>query len=70
MGWGKYSPVFCRIYAHGRKSDPSFGSEGFTANVLVGVSLRDSRELVEIRVTPDTIKSPAKLFINGKEHRI
>ena len=67
MGWGRYRPVFCRISAKDRISDPSFGSSGFTMHVYVGGSIKESRELVEIHVVPDiSWDEPAKLFINGK----
>jgi len=72
MGWGfgRYKPVFCRIDAKGRQSDPSFGSDGFTMTVNVGPSIKHSRELVTIRVVPETETTDAKLFINDKEVKI
>lgn len=71
MSWGKYSPIYCTIETEGRKTNPSFGSDGFEMTIKVGTSLRRSRVLATIRVTPDTIDGfeniSAKLFINEKE---
>lgn len=65
-GWGRYKPIFCRIYADGRESDPSFGSEGFEMTVKIGTSIKKSREFVNIKVTQDPRTGRTKLIINEK----
>jgi len=66
MGWGTYKPVFCRIDAEGRQSDPSFGSENFNMTVKVGPSIKHSRDLATIRVHYDEHTDKAYLYINNK----
>ncbi len=47
----RQSPVYCFVTADGRRSSPSFGSEGFTMDVRVGQGSANSHTLgvVEVR---------------------
>lgn len=66
MGWGKYKPIFCRIYAEGRESDPSFGSEGFEMHIRIGHSIKKSHEFAKIQVIQNSETGETKLIVNNK----
>ena len=49
----KSSPVYCNIYNPRRRSDCSFGSDGFSQAIKVGTSANNSHSLAEISVQHD-----------------
>lgn len=49
----KSSPVYCNIYNPKRRSDCSFGSDGFSQAIKVGTSSSNSHLLAEITVQHD-----------------
>ena len=46
----KSSPVYCIVNAEGRKSQPSFGSQGFDQEIRVGTSSSNSHVFGNISV--------------------
>lgn len=65
MGWSRgYRPVYVKIQAEGRQTDPTFGCTGFQMDICVGPSTKHSRVFASIEVTYNKETNEAKLYLN------